>query len=497
MSLIIEAPSKRSCQSWSALLFAQVAIFAAVGIYCVWMQRYLYGDGSYLFIRMLKYQQVNGLNSAHYFARVLIEYPAIFLIQVAGLRNVATIGATYGATAYLLPLVGLLLTWWAVRRSDGVSLAIPLIAYSIIYLDVSGVIYSEGIITASLFWPVLYLLKFSERLTMIRSLVLIVLAMLITRTSEYFVVLVWPLLFVAVERGIKGLRQRTSVEYLTCGACTVLFAIGSMISAQSLLPTSEDASESSILLSTFLHLLYPPVWFSLLLLADALLCLFSPNHERMRQRISFVLIACAIVIVLSPLVGFVAPSFQYFSQVQLAYVPLILSSVILFPGMMNFLRQDGSAPQRSELWRLTIIACAVAAAFQTTSTFRWDRYRTALLNDLAENHGLIAYERSRVAVPEIARFAESGAASQLWRQFKADPRLFLGRMTLCQFDWGWATPSLCVALSSTNVGSIRTIICVPANTEWQPFDPHKYELIPDLSAYGITNELEDSSIAGR
>jgi hypothetical protein len=65
--------------------------------------------------------------------------------------------------------------------------------------------------------------------------------------------------------------------------------------------------------------------------------------------------------------------------------------------------------------------------------------------------------------------------------------LSLPRYAVIQFSDGfeWSRPSLSVALSALNLGSVSTIVAAPVATKWQPFDPRDITKRPDLRDYGI------------
>lgn len=488
MTQITDVPVTTRPANWNMLLLAQLASFALIGFYSTWTQRYLYGDGANFFLRLLKYQKVSDWFPARYFSHVLTQFPAVFLLGNLGCRDVGAVGATYGATLYLLPLVGLLLTWWAARQAPQDCLVYPLITSSVLYLDVSGFIISESSMAVSLFWPILYLLLFSKRLTMIRTLVLIGLSVLVTHTYECYIFLAWPLILVAAQRGRVAWMARKYGELIACSCCGLLMLAAFAISLQSVLIPQDEGSRANFAISVLLHLLYPPVWFSLLTLISTLWCIFLPESQRGRRLMRSALIVSGITVSLLPVAGIVAPSMQYISRIQVLYVPLLMGMAVALRTSFWRPNPSTSVGQQDRLWMLAAGACLVASVFQAVSTFRWDCYRTVLIQELSERRGVISYDQSAVSVPEIERLGQSEGRTALWNQFISDPRRFAHRIELCQFDWGWATPSLCVALSALNLGSISTIVCAPGTPGWQPFDPRQADSIPDLRAYGVSTD---------
>ncbi len=469
---------KMHVKDWQALAAAQFTAFAAVGCYSIWAQRYLYGDGANFLLMLLKRREVTDYFPGRHFAHLVTQFPMVFLLRDLGCRDVRVLAAVYGATLYLLPLGCLLLTWWASRRAPAHSLVYPLVGFSFVFLNVSGFIISESHIAAAIFWPILYLLLFSERFTLVRSVVLIALAVVATRAYESYLFLAWPLIFAAVHRCWKAACQGKPAEFLTCYYSYGLFLKAFTNSVESLLDPLIPANSEGFSFHVRLHLLYPPVWFSLLTLAGILWCAILPQHRSQRRIVRIATCACGLFVILLPCAGAVGPWFQYCARVQTVYVPLVLGSIVVLKTMTARSRSDDDPGRQFELWNLAAGACVVAAAFQWGSTALWDGYRCRLLNELAQRRGVIDYEQEIGGSAEDERLARSPAV--------------LSNRRLEQFNWGWTMPSLSVALSALDLGSISTIICVPKETEWQPFDPRNPREIPDLHEFGVPANLPEN-----
>src|SRR5690348_8721248 len=184
-------------RAWLTLVVAPFMALAAVNGYCVLSQRYLVQDGSYFFLIILRGHGYGMWDHARDYANLLTQFPAVALIRDAGCRDVKWIGLAFGAALFFLPIAGLLLAWWAARQAPRHYLLYPLLSYAILFQDAGLFIISESHVAAALFWPMLYLLLLSERLTIVRSAVLIGLAIAAIRSFEIYLFLSWLLLFCA------------------------------------------------------------------------------------------------------------------------------------------------------------------------------------------------------------------------------------------------------------------------------------------------------------
>lgn len=452
---VINGPGGMDAGAWPALMAIQLLTLAALGCYCAWSQRYLFADGSLNFLGILRTRTVVDWFPAREFAHLVTELPAIFLLRNLGCRDVNLVGLTYGATLFFVPVGGLFVTWWAARQAPGHYLAYPMLSHSILFLDTSFLIFSEIYVAVSLFWCLLYLLMFSERLNVVRSGLLIGCAVLATRTYECYLFLSWLLVLAAWLRGRTAWTGSTYGELATCGICMLLFLTAFVVSLYSTIVPRDPANRGDFARAMLEHLGYPPVWFSLMVIACALWCLFWPGRKRGWRVIWFLTIACGIAVAVLPVAGVVMPWFQYTSRVQSVYVPLVLGGLVLLNRPAASSASAHRTTGQADLWRLTAWTCSVAVVFHIAATMQWNRYRSVLMHELVEHRGVIAFDQTAA------------------REF--------------EFNWGWAMPCLSVTLSALNLGSVSTIIENPdPKAGWQPFDPRNPGAIPDLREYGIS-----------
>lgn len=472
--------------SWDKLTVVQLTAFLVVGCYAVYVQRYLFADGSYFFLSLLQTRKVLDFYPARYFAHWLTQTPAVFLLNSTEHPDIGLAGATFGTTLFLVPIIGLLLTWWAARYAPRDYLAFALVGFSILYLDVSFFVISEIHVAVALFWPMLFLLLFSPRLTLIRSTALIAMAFLATRTYECYLLLALPLIWAALRRARNALKHRLYTELIICMVSVLLFLDGFLISIHATVFPRDPGMRTNFMISGLLHLVYPPVWFSLLTITGTLWCLFVPGRDRGLLWLCRITRVGGAIVAILPICGFVVPQLQYIARIQGLYVPFLLGMAVTLVTRSDLTTSSCLlTSRRRELWRFSAGACVVATAFQLFATVRWDGYRSSLLQDLNQHRGVIAFEDSAVGQQNIDRLLTANGLSELQTEFAGDPLGVIWRFQIEQFNWGWAMPTLCITLSALNTGSITTIVRAPASTGWQPFDPLQSQQIPDLGAYGI------------
>ena len=106
----------------------------------------------------------------------------------------------------------------------------------------------------------------------------------------------------------------------------------------------------------------------------------------------------------------------------------------------------------------------ILAVFQTAwhwlATKQWSGYLALFATELKEHKGFVDFEDT------------------LLREQCID------RQSIGNMNWGWTTPAMSIVLSEH--GNVQTLISIPRNGGWQPFDPLRVDELPDLSPYGIS-----------
>lgn len=491
MQQMIEGLGTTSCRRpWHVLMAVQLLAFAVLGCYRTWSQEHLYADGAHYFLGLLEHRAVADWYSARQFAFLVTQWPTVFLLRDLGCRDINLVCLTYGATLFLLPLIGILPAWWAARRAPGEYLVYPILSQSMLFLDTSFFIISETHVAAAIFWPLLYLLLFSERWTMGRAMLLIGLAVLATRMYESYLFLAWPLLFVAWRRGQSAWSAGRRADSLICGVCGLLFLTGFAVALYFTIFPRDPFQQGIFAVSLLAHVAYPPVWFSLLSLAGVLWCLLFPERRCCWRMMHKLTIGCGLFVALLPICGFVVPGLQFVARVQSLYLPLVLGGLAI---MRYYDKLPPTTTNRSvELFRLASWACAVAVVFQSGAVAQWNGYRSILSRELARNRGVIDYDESAMAGPMLEKLVEREYVSYWLCEFAQHPGNVLKQLELAQFNFGIGgyMPSLSVALSALNLGEVTTIINSPDSLRWQAFDARDLASIPDLREYGVPTVLD-------
>lgn len=483
---------------WCALAASQIVAMTIVGCLCTLTQRYLYADGSNFFVQMLRDRKVMDFDPARRFAHLLMEYPAVFVLQVLHCRNPLLVGYAYGLTVVLAPVAGLLLTWWAARKAPVRVWFFPLLSQSIVWLTMSF----EPLdihVAVWLFWCNLYLLSYSKRMSIPIAGLTIALAVMSTCAYEVYLLLAWPLIISAWNCSNRARASRRNGDMVTAWICLLLYLSSFALSLHSALHPRDPGNRSGFLISILAHLAYPPVWYSLLALLCAGWLTRWPEQRPGWRILRAATLTCGLLVVLLPIIGFVGPPLQHMARVQGLYVPLILCGLLWFGQLIRRSDSGFTQWQHENCCWLIALTCFVAVGFQLAATYQWNCYRLQMLSRLAEHRGVVPYEQFDLASPVLERLVQSSDyRSECFNQAKRAPIRYLKQLQLSQFNFGfgWTMPSFCVSLSALNLGSMTTIICAPYDVGWQPFDPRNPNQIPNLIDYGISTNLDLRSQSG-
>ena len=308
----------------------------------------------------------------------------------------------------------------------------------------------------SFFWCLLYLLKFSDRLNLSRTALILTIAILSTRMYESFLFLAWPLVYVAWQRGRAAQRARNRFEMCICAISGLLFVVSAGVALYSMAYPFHAGNRGDFLRATWSHLVYGPVLFSLLILFGMLSQIFLTRRPPGKFFWGLVVIS-GVVVAISPILGLHQPwTYQYASRVQSLYVPLLLGSLVAVnpPALLGC--KVTPENQQAHLRKLLTLTCLVTLVFQGAATWRWMNYRQGIVAALSKQHG------------------------EFYREPPDLPK---------EFEWGWAMPPLSVTLCAIDLGSIPTIIPNPERNGWAIFDAKNPAEFPDLGHYGISNDL--------
>lgn len=485
-------------RNWMRLAAAQIAVLTFIGVLGTRQQRYLYGDGALFFVDLLKSRDVSQWFPARQFAHLVTQLPAVLLMRFGECTDCGRIAGVYGATLMLVPAAALAIVVWAARHSPGDAVFLPLLSSSLLFLDTSFYAISEAHVAAGLFWCNLSLLLFSQRLTLVRSVALLGLSSLATRTYELYLFLSWPLVAAAAMRAREAWAKGSRWETVVCTAVVALNFVAFGISAWWTVFPRDSAQRTVFALAFGIHLAYPPVWFSLLAIAWALLSARGSSRDKLRRVLETLLVGAWLVTIVMPCLAAVLPMLQVFSRVQLLYVPLILGGLAVRRQRWMRDAESSEFERHPKRYRLAAASCVAAGLFQLGATAQWSLFRSELLTELAAEKGVMAFEESHVTCPRLESLVLNGlkknpadqdaggglsAIREIAESVRSDaPRLRHGQFTL---GFGWSMPSLSIGLSVLNHHRVSTIIAAPEPISWQPFDPRDPKALPDLSDYGV------------
>lgn len=449
--------SDEACQrSWKLWFIVLLAAFSLLAIVCTLTHRYLFADGAGFFLGLLTNQKVSDFFPTRYFTHVVTQLPTVVLLHDLGLRDVKLAGMVYGATLFFIPIMGLTATWCAARQAPVHYLIFPFLSHAILTLNSSLMISNDSYPAVWVFWCLLYLLTFTDRWNLFRAVMVLVLAFLSTRMYESFLFLAWPLFYVAWQRGVAARRARNGFELIVCAIAGLMFIVSAGVALYSMVFPFHAGNRGDFLRATLVHLAYVPVLFSLLIVFGMCWQIFCTRRPPGRF-FWIIVVTSGIFVAASPVLGLHQPwFFQYASRVQSLYIPLLLGSLVAInPPALRECRVDAENRQ-THLWIQLVLTCLVTMIFQGPATWRWMNYRQGIVQALSNQRG----------------------------QFYSEP-LDLPK----EFEWGWAMPALSVTLCAIDLGSIPTIIPNPELNGWIIFDAQNPAEFPDISDYGIPNDL--------
>lgn len=439
-----------------------ITLFAGLACFNTWSGRYLFADGSYFFVRLLETEEVSTWYPARQFAHLVTQWPAVTLMRSFGVSNVKTVGIVYGGTLFLWPLVGLLVPWWAARQSPVDAMTLPLLSFSLINLTTSLFIISEAHVAVALFWCGLSLLVFSERLTHLRSVVLLASAFLSTRTYELYLVLAWPLVALSLNRATAAWRAGRRREAAVCAGSAALYLDAFIVAFLWTINPRDASQRSDFLQGIVSHLESIPVWFCIAAIVGALCFQVLPSRNRIGLIVLWIVGVLGLLVSALPYVTpwAIFPTNQYTSRVQTLYVTLILGGLLAWPAFCTAAQARADAG-RAGLWKLALGSAIVSFVFQLGVTLDWNRYQARILRELSSRRGVVAYDE--LSMPEFNLFGT----------------------THRYYTWSWTMQPLSVALSALHLGSVNTIIENPEGSFWKPLDPLDTEAVPDLKKFGV------------
>jgi hypothetical protein len=399
----------------SSLRPAAFALFsAAIGLYVVHVVlaiatgRHLFGDGSWFLVKLLSEGHV-AIWTPHwprdfYASRIgtflIFEGPTLLVSRLLP-EDLRVLSAVFGASLFLHKPLSLVACYWL--APDKRFLLFPVASIFAATINAEMYICSETHLVISLFWPLLFLVVFSERLTLQRRLFVIALSLPTVLCYETWAVFgtvlaaasLWPVVRRDVGRADRAFRVCLAVWYLL-GAALAVFAIlhprDSIQRAgffQSLLSVSTSVRTNPGILASWI------VAFAML----GFLLVGPSRPWVVRGLIGVSVVACVLVverIVVRPELT----DFGLHVAARTFHLPIPLCLTFIF-----LLASTGTVTIDRKTFESLFVVVSVLGLAQTTwnliATTQWSNMLVLMKQELRSRSGPIPYDESVLSRPVV------------------------------------------------------------------------------------------------
>ena len=443
------APTGLAAAAWT--------LFALQLLLQVTTWRSFYGDGAAFFVSMLQHETLILWPPERIFASGLITLPMWLGLQ-AGITDIDSLQALFA--------LGLLMPWpialWLCWRLAPAQFWLPVAACGLAYLNSCLLAFSNALAAHAMLWPVLTALVFVRPLTRFAAGVLVGGSLLLLYSYESQLFLGPPLAILALWRLRHPETPGGRLSLLLSG----LLLLGSAwMALQGILAESNSANRGGYV-EGLLSLAVKPPWtvgFSALLVGVAAVLLLRPRLARLAGQAWCVGLLLTLLVVWGvwPLIapGLFRPLDQYLARGLNLAVPMAL-----FPLALLARRHAGWFADRLSILHGAALALLLAQSiWQVSATVQWQGYLASLRTLLTQHSGPVRLE----------------AAQQ--RELEGGPQAL-------RFHIAWTLPYLSLLLAPD--GRVQSLFW--ASSEFQPMDPTRPGMLPDLSRYGfdMTDYLE-------
>lgn len=430
-------PGRRQSQ----IVFAVLALgWSLTLIYSSISGRSLYGDGSYILLRILSNpSRFFNPDDQRAFAYVISQAPVLFGQKLA-FESVAAYAALYSLGVFGIPAITMSVALFLARRQPILFtvnvLAILVYGFSVNFIN------TEANLLFGFVWLSVTLLALRGTAPILRGFALPALAFALMRTYEGML-LVGPVL--ALWAVIAARRTEEHLERIGLLIAALLFSLGSIIGAGGFLSPRDSGNASSFLFSAFAYLRSPQV---LLLLSSvcAVLGVFLPNRRlRFLGIAASAMMGAGFLLMMLRVDGFYSFSFYYYNRSFLVlFLPVLVGGLFaaywLRPAWFTLAKGN-----TRHLFLLVPVGMALAG--DAIGTHRWNTYTQQFCKTL---------EMDLLPAQRIAVLKDTGSRTA----------------------WSWTHPTLSVLLRDR--GSVAMVHNEPGASAWEPFKPENAPTIPYL-----------------
>jgi hypothetical protein len=431
----------------------------------VFGQRFLFGDGSFHLLGLLRSHDFIRWDFQRQFALYILHSPIVFGLKVLELKNIQILTYLYGCALVYIPFLCVVLSMFIARRLDDSFVLFPLLCYSYLSLNNSFFIVSESHLAAGIFWISFFtLMTLTVRTSISLAVCAAILSLIMLRLYEATAIY-GPVLALLCLQGIffQFKSKKTfactililTFACITIGAATNFYWVIWGISSKRHLTPAKDlltlVSNFNFILST-----------TLTLLAAISIFLFKNRHKSKLSNRQLTYLGIGVGGIFGSLPLFFSSS-QFFpieTQYPARYLNFIMPTffAVLLMAHRHFNRVKLELATLRPLLFGTICLLVWTSIWNTGGTAQWIKYKSCYLETLKREKGFV--------------------------------RLTDTPLTNYPFNWEWTSPTMSIVLGSMESNTIQTIITNPRRTAWQPFKPP--QKLPDLTSYGINYSLTES-----
>ncbi len=445
------------------LLAMAAAAYLFQAAFAIASGRHLFGDGSWLLLRLLSENHITHLNNntwGDFFVGRLgsfsyQQFPALFLSRM-GVHSLKLLSIVFGITLFSFKPLSILLCYRFAR--DKRYVLFPLFSLFAGTMNSEGYIISETHLMSALFWAALFGLLYPREYTWFDLATMIVVSaplILCYETMAAFGLVLIGVCVYRLQAIAKSSREGwTIVAFITWYSLGVLFAILAIIFPRD--PTQRaDFLKGLVFVFHYRHVGARVSWIVLLL--GALVVLIPAIHRKTLNLLAAVAIIFSLAI---PAFIVIRPELtsldeHIVARTMNASVPLALA-VAFLAVYFNLLQVDTGKYRR--LFLIVAVLGMSQSAWSVVASSQWFNMLTVLRSELRTHTGPVAFENSLLS------------------------RSTLNGKPLRAMHAEW--PLLSLSIIYADEGRVQAIV-VPSSTAFYPFDPLIPSALPHLGRFHV------------
>ncbi len=420
----------------------------------------LWADGAWFLVKMASsrsyYLWVGDWKSELFRSRIftiLAEQTPTVLATHLNIHSLHALSIIFGLTIYSHALISLYICYrYAPRRWYTLF---PLLSFVAGTMNVEAYLSTDSHFLVSLYWPVLFILLFRERLT--RGTLLLLLALSVPTVLAYESMMFFGVILagVCLWRGKLWPEQRALMAGLA-----VWYLLGVGLAVAAVIWPFDPSNRSGFIqgLVSLLHSEHTAAKVSLLVLVCCAGVLGLPTRMSGAQKaIAAVGVAGIVYLIFMVLVGKTPSSLEVEVPARTLNLLLPLAATALLTLVLSgWWKPSGTA---IGLTAVLVGGLGFGQAFWNLAAIsRWQGMLATLRYELLLHEGPVAFDDSVMSHEAVGPL----------------------HMRYLHAHW----PLLPLSLYVSGRGELRSIVLPEANTYF-PFDPYAPDTIPDLSRYGV------------